>query len=78
MTAAAGGSTLCLMDDDDAPRRRDDPIDRIGREDLTPLSVDELHERITLLKAEIARVEGHLAAGAAHRAAADALFRSGG
>lgn len=44
-------------------------------EPLDALSVDELAERIALLKAEIARLEAVLDSKSASRAAADAFFR---
>ncbi|MBB3763324.1 DUF1192 domain-containing protein [Sphingomicrobium lutaoense] len=59
-------------DDDFAPG---DPIVEIGREDLDPLSLDELDQRIARLKAEIARVESHKAGKSSHLSAADQLFR---
>ncbi|MGD9665049.1 MAG: DUF1192 domain-containing protein [Novosphingobium sp.] len=58
------------MNDDDRPRLRGDAATRLSSESLDSYSQDELDERIGLLEAEIARVK-------AHRAAADALFRSG-
>ena len=51
-----------------------DPLAELARQDLGPLSVAELDERIEALTAEIARVRTHLADTAAHRAQADALF----
>ncbi|MEX6725739.1 DUF1192 domain-containing protein [Sphingosinicellaceae bacterium M-36] len=58
------------------PRRRPgDPLVELMRQDLDPLSRDELEERITLLEAEIARCRGKLAAAGAFRQVADALFR---
>jgi uncharacterized small protein (DUF1192 family) len=61
--------------DETLPRRRDDPLARLGAEDLNPLSEAELVERVALLQAEIARVERHRQRAASHRASADALFR---
>jgi uncharacterized small protein (DUF1192 family) len=63
------------MDDDDRPRVRDDAAARLAKESLDPYSQDELADRIALLEAEIARVESHRLKAAAHRAAADQLFR---
>jgi uncharacterized small protein (DUF1192 family) len=57
------------------PSKPGDPLVELGRQDLDPMSVDELNERIEALKAEIARVEAHLNRAAAHRSAADELFR---
>lgn len=63
------------MDPDDLPRPRGDAASKLAAEDLSPYSQDELQERIALLEAEIARVEKHRRQAAAHRNAADALFR---
>lgn len=63
------------MDDDNLPRPRGDAASKLAAEDLSPYSQDELEERIALLEAEIARVEQHRLKAAAHRNAADALFR---
>jgi uncharacterized small protein (DUF1192 family) len=48
---------------------------QLGREDLDPLSVDELDQRVAALEAEIARVKAKRASAAAFRSAADSLFR---
>ncbi len=61
--------------DDDLPRPKGDAASLLARESLDPYSQDELAERITLLEAEIARIKAHRDKVAAHRAAADALFR---
>lgn len=50
----------------------------LARESLDSYSQDELAERILLLEAEIARVKAHRDRAAAHRLAADALFRPQG
>ena len=60
--------------DDDLPRPKGDAASLLAKEDLSPYSVDELDERVSLLEAEIARVRSHRDKSAAHRAAADALF----
>ncbi len=57
------------------PSRPDDPLALVARQDLDPLSVEELHERIAALKEEIARVEAHIARVTAHRSAAEELFK---
>ena len=62
------------MDDDDRPRPKGDAASHLAGEDLAPYSVDELEERIALLKAEIDRVSAHKDKSSAHRSAADALF----
>jgi len=65
-------------DDDDpfgAPRRKKIATHEIGQV-LDTLSVDELDERIALLKAEIARLEEARGAKEASRQAAAAFFKS--
>ena len=57
------------------PDKPDDPLALLGRQDLDPLSVDELHARIALLEAEIARVKAKLDTAVAFRASADDLFK---
>ncbi len=61
--------------DDNLPLRRDDPLASLVRQDLDPLSVAELEERIAALKAEIVRCEGKIAFATRHRSAADELFK---
>lgn len=63
------------MDEDNLPRAKGDAASKLSSEDLSPYSQDELAERIVLLEAEIARVENHRRAVAAHRDAADAFFK---
>ena len=49
------------MDLDDLfPSKPDDPLVALAKQDLDPISIEELHERIEALKAEIARVEAHI------------------
>jgi uncharacterized small protein (DUF1192 family) len=57
------------------PDKPDDPLTLLGKQDLDPLSVEELEARILLLQAEIARVEAKLAASVSFRSTADDLFR---
>ncbi|HXG99752.1 MAG TPA: DUF1192 domain-containing protein [Sphingomicrobium sp.] len=52
-----------------------DPLAEVVKQDLGPLSLDELAERIETLRGEIDRVEQHLAEAASHRASADDLFK---
>ena len=52
-----------------------DPLTEVTKQDLGPLSIEELMERIETLKAEIARVEQHMADAERHRASADELFK---
>ena len=57
------------------PNKPEDPLALLARQDLDPLSVDELHERIAGLEAEIARVRAKIDAAVNHRASAEQLFR---
>ena len=64
------------MDLDDLfPGKPKDPLTELGKEDLDPLSVDELDARVAALQAEIARTEARRAFAANHRASAEDLFR---
>lgn len=63
------------MDDDIFSSRPEDPLAQLARQDLDPLSQDELEARIEALEAEIARVRAHSLAAQQHRSAADALFK---
>lgn len=63
------------MDDELFSSRPDDPLVLLARQDLDPLSQDELLERIAGLETEIARVRAHIEAVSKHRSAADALFK---
>jgi uncharacterized small protein (DUF1192 family) len=57
------------------PNKPEDPLVLLARQDLDPLSVDELHERIGGLEAEIARVRAKIDAAVNHRASAEQLFK---
>ena len=57
------------------PSKPDDPLVALGKQDLDPMSIDELAARIETLKAEIARVEAHINQVQAHRSAAEELFK---
>ena len=64
------------MDLDDLfPDKPKDPLTELGKQDLGPLSLDELAARVEALKAEIARVEAHRDAATQHRSAAEELFK---
>ena len=63
------------MDMDDHPPVRPDLVSQLAREDLDPLSVEELDARIAVLEAEIARTRRRAEQAVNHRASADALFR---
>jgi uncharacterized small protein (DUF1192 family) len=57
------------------PSKPDDPLVALAKQDLDPLSIDELKERVEALKAEIARVEAHMERAQTHRSAAEELFK---
>lgn len=57
------------------PDKPGDPLTLLVKQDLDPLSVDELHARIEKLEAEIARCRAKIEAAVNHRASADDLFR---
>lgn len=59
-------------DDDDRPKKK--IAHEIGQ-DLTLLSVQELQERIALLRDEIARLEADIGRKQASRSAADVFFK---
>ncbi|MBO9714673.1 DUF1192 domain-containing protein [Sphingomonas sp.] len=61
--------------DDNLPRRKDDLLRQLASQDLDPLSVEELEERITALEAEIVRAKTRMERAVNHRASADALFK---
>ena len=57
------------------PDKPDDPLKLLTRQDLDPLSVDELQARIAILEGEIARVKAKLANAVNFRSTADELFK---
>lgn len=61
--------------DDILPKRPDDPLVQLVRQDLDPLSNDELQARIQILEAEIARCRTRMDKAVNHRATAEGLFR---
>ena len=64
------------MDLDDLfPSKPGDPLVELAKQDLDPMSIEELQSRIQSLKAEIARVEAHMTLAQAHRSAAEELFK---
>ena len=60
------------IDDDDRPKKK--IVHEVGQ-DLTLLSVEELDERVALLKEEIARLEADKTKKQATRSAADQFFK---
>ena len=64
------------MDEEDfLPRNVNTPLNLLIKEDLDPLSVDELEARIVALKSEITRCETKINFAVSHRASADDLFK---
>ena len=57
------------------PDKPDDPLKLLAKQDLDPLSVDELEARIALLEAEITRVKAKRDTAVNFRASADDLFK---
>jgi uncharacterized small protein (DUF1192 family) len=64
--------SMAAMDEDDRPKKK--IAHEIGQ-DLTLLSVAELHERIALLQAEIARLQADIAKKQSSRSTADQFFK---
>lgn len=60
--------------DDDMPKGRAAP--HVVGADLSALSVEELKERVTILQAEMDRIEQEIAAKIAVKSAADNIFRA--
>ena len=57
------------------PSKPGDPLAQLVKQDLDPMSVEELEERIRTLEGEIARVRAKIDAAVNHRASAEALFK---
>ena len=57
------------------PNKPQDPLTQLVKQDLDPLSVEELQERIATLEGEIARVRAKIDAAVTHRSAAESLFK---
>ena len=57
------------------PDKPDDPLTLLTKQDLDPLSVEELQTRIVILEAEITRVQAKLASSVSFRASAEDLFK---
>ena len=62
-----------VFEDDDRPKRK---IQHEIGQDLSLISVTELHERIALLRDEIARLEADIAKKQSTRASADQFFKT--
>jgi uncharacterized small protein (DUF1192 family) len=63
---------MIAVEDDDRPKKK--KAHEMGQ-DLTLLSVEELGERIALLKEEIVRLEADMAKKRASRSTADQFFK---
>ncbi|QGP80122.1 DUF1192 domain-containing protein [Sphingobium sp. CAP-1] len=61
--------------EDDLPRKGDDPLARLLKQDLGPLSVADLQNRIAALEAEIVRTRLKMENAVNHKASAEALFK---
>ena len=61
--------------DDLFPSKPGDPLVELAKQDLDPMSIEELLARIEALKAEITRVELHMERAQSHRSAAEQLFK---
>ena len=57
------------------PNKPDDPLTQLTRQDLDPLSVEELEARIAVLESEIERVKAKLQNAVNFRATAESLFK---
>jgi uncharacterized small protein (DUF1192 family) len=71
--AAVNDSAMDL--DELLPDKPDDPLTLLTRQDLDPLSVDELRARIAILESEVARVQAKLEMSVSFRASVDDLFK---
>ncbi len=58
------------------PKRAGDPLAALSAQDLDPLSVRELEERIAVLEGEITRTRQKIERAVRHRANAHDLFKS--
>jgi len=61
--------------DDLFPSKPGDQLVELAKQDLDPMSIEELKARIESLKAEIARVESHMQRVQTHSSAAEELFK---
>lgn len=65
---------MMTLEDLEPRPQRGEALTALGREDLDLYAVDELHERIAALEAEIARAKAAIEGKSSKRSAADALF----
>lgn len=64
-----------MDDEENLPRNANDPVALLIKQDLDPLSVDELNQRISMLQSEISRCEAKKSFAVTHRASAENLFK---
>jgi len=57
------------------PKKPGDPLVALTKQDLDPFSVEELHARVAVLEAEIARAKAKIDYAVNHRANAESLFK---
>ncbi len=62
--------------DEILPNGAGDPLAALTAQDLDPLSVEELEDRIAVLETEIARTRSKVQRAVSHRATAHDLFKS--
>jgi len=75
-TALQWVNDLRAMDLEDLfPDKPGDPLTELKKQDLDPISIEELQARIAALKEEIARVEAHIDRVNRDRSAAEELFK---
>jgi uncharacterized small protein (DUF1192 family) len=72
MFARAKETSMAALEDDDRPKKK--LVHEIGQ-DLALLSVEELRDRISLLKDEMARLQAELEKKRASRSTADQFFK---
>jgi uncharacterized small protein (DUF1192 family) len=61
------------MEEEDRPKPK---TAHMPGENLDMVSIEELHQRVTLLEAEIARIKAEIQRKTASKSAADAFFKS--
>lgn len=61
--------------EDSLPKTPGDPLAMLMKQDLDPLSVDELTMRIATLEAEVARCRARIDRAVNHRSSAEGLFK---
>ena len=76
LTDSRERSTIRHMDlEDFLPKTPGDPLAALTKQDLDPLSVDELNARIETLEAEIVRARARIDRAVNHRSSAEGLFK---